>query len=291
MVVGLPAGSGGDVVARFYADKLSQSRRQAGDRREQAGHDPFARRRRRGEVAARWLHHPDHLRHVVACGQPVQFQEAALRSDQGLHASRNAAEELFHPDGPRRRAIQERCGIDRGDEEEGRQGELRLRQPAGAGVCGVLQVARGPEGCRHSLQDFGGIAVGNVQRRTRLPVHRLHLRHAASRERQASRARRHLGPACAGCRHPDHGRGRQHSRIRHCAGVGCAAAGRGARRRSSRRVESWFGEISKMDDTRRFLGNTHAAPFPGGAKDLAAFIPKEIEKWRNLAAIAKIEPQ
>jgi tripartite-type tricarboxylate transporter receptor subunit TctC len=57
------------------------------------------------------------------------------------------------------------------------------------------------------------------------------------------------------------------------------------------RVESWFGEISKMDDTRRFLGNTHAAPFPGGAKDLAAFIPKEIAKWRNLAAIAKIEPQ
>jgi tripartite-type tricarboxylate transporter receptor subunit TctC len=57
------------------------------------------------------------------------------------------------------------------------------------------------------------------------------------------------------------------------------------------RVESWFGEISKMDDTRRFLGNTHAAPFPGGAKDLAAFIPKEIEKWRNLARIAKIEPQ
>lgn len=57
------------------------------------------------------------------------------------------------------------------------------------------------------------------------------------------------------------------------------------------KLESWFAEISKMDDTRKFLGNTHAAPFPGGAKDLAAFIPKEIEKWRELAKVAKIEPQ
>jgi len=56
-------------------------------------------------------------------------------------------------------------------------------------------------------------------------------------------------------------------------------------------LETWFGEISKMEDTLRFLANTHAAPFPGNAKDLADFIPKEIEKWRHLARIAKIEPQ
>ena len=46
-----------------------------------------------------------------------------------------------------------------------------------------------------------------------------------------------------------------------------------------------------MDDTRRFLANSHGAPFPGGAKDLAAFIPKEIKKWEELARLAKIEPQ
>ena len=57
------------------------------------------------------------------------------------------------------------------------------------------------------------------------------------------------------------------------------------------RLESWFAQISQMDATRQYLANTHAAPFPGGAKDLAAFIPKEIKKWEELARLAKIEPQ
>ena len=46
-----------------------------------------------------------------------------------------------------------------------------------------------------------------------------------------------------------------------------------------------------MDATRQFLANTRAAPFAGSAKDLQEFIPKEIEKWRELAALARIEPQ
>jgi tripartite-type tricarboxylate transporter receptor subunit TctC len=57
------------------------------------------------------------------------------------------------------------------------------------------------------------------------------------------------------------------------------------------RLESWFAEISKMDATRQYIATTHAAPFPGGAKDLADFIPKEIKKWEELAKLAKIEPQ
>ena len=57
------------------------------------------------------------------------------------------------------------------------------------------------------------------------------------------------------------------------------------------RLESWFAQISQMDATRQYLANTHAAPFPGGAKDLAAFIPKEIKKWEELARLAKIVPQ
>ncbi len=56
-------------------------------------------------------------------------------------------------------------------------------------------------------------------------------------------------------------------------------------------LESWFAEIMKMDDTRRFLANSHGAPFPGGAKELAAFIPQEIKKWEELSRLAKIEPQ
>jgi tripartite-type tricarboxylate transporter receptor subunit TctC len=57
------------------------------------------------------------------------------------------------------------------------------------------------------------------------------------------------------------------------------------------RLESWFMEIGKGDAARRFLANTHAAPYYGGAKQLTDFIPKEIEKWRELAKLAKIEPQ
>jgi tripartite-type tricarboxylate transporter receptor subunit TctC len=57
------------------------------------------------------------------------------------------------------------------------------------------------------------------------------------------------------------------------------------------RLEAWFLEIGKMDATRQFLARTHAAPFYGGAKDLAAFIPQEIKKWGELARLAKIEPQ
>ena len=57
------------------------------------------------------------------------------------------------------------------------------------------------------------------------------------------------------------------------------------------RLETWFAAIMKMDDTRRFLANSHGAPFPGGAKDLAAFIPREIKKWEELAKLAKLEPQ
>ena len=57
------------------------------------------------------------------------------------------------------------------------------------------------------------------------------------------------------------------------------------------KLEGWFGEISRMDATQRYIASTHAAPFPGGAKDLADFIPKEIKKWGELAKLAKIEPQ
>jgi tripartite-type tricarboxylate transporter receptor subunit TctC len=57
------------------------------------------------------------------------------------------------------------------------------------------------------------------------------------------------------------------------------------------RLESWFAQIMTLDATRQFLANTHGAPFPGGAKDLADLIPKEIKKWEALAKLAKIEPQ
>ncbi len=57
------------------------------------------------------------------------------------------------------------------------------------------------------------------------------------------------------------------------------------------RLESWFEQISKLEATRTFLVNTHGAPFYGNAKALAEFIPKEIKKWEQLAKLANIVPQ
>ena len=57
------------------------------------------------------------------------------------------------------------------------------------------------------------------------------------------------------------------------------------------RLESWFAQIMTMDATREFLRNTNGAAFPGGAKVLTDFIPKEIKKWEELAKLAKIDPQ
>src|SRR3954467_6074486 len=57
------------------------------------------------------------------------------------------------------------------------------------------------------------------------------------------------------------------------------------------RLEAWFAQIMKMDATRDFLRNTNGAAYPGGAKLLAEFIPKEIKKWEELAKLAKIEAQ
>jgi tripartite-type tricarboxylate transporter receptor subunit TctC len=57
------------------------------------------------------------------------------------------------------------------------------------------------------------------------------------------------------------------------------------------RLESWFAQINQMDVTQRYIASTHAAPFPGDAKALAEFLPKEIKKWEELAKIAKIQPQ
>jgi tripartite-type tricarboxylate transporter receptor subunit TctC len=51
------------------------------------------------------------------------------------------------------------------------------------------------------------------------------------------------------------------------------------------RLESWFEEIGKTNATQQFLANKHAASFPGGAKELAEFLPKEIKNGRNYPSL------
>ena len=57
------------------------------------------------------------------------------------------------------------------------------------------------------------------------------------------------------------------------------------------KLEAWFIAIAKMESTKLFLSRTYASSFPGDAKALAAFLPKEIKKWEELAKLAKIQPR
>jgi tripartite-type tricarboxylate transporter receptor subunit TctC len=61
VVVGLPAGSGGDVTARFYADKLAQVSNKPVIVENRPGMILFDWRRCRREVGARWIHDIDHV--------------------------------------------------------------------------------------------------------------------------------------------------------------------------------------------------------------------------------------
>jgi tripartite-type tricarboxylate transporter receptor subunit TctC len=57
------------------------------------------------------------------------------------------------------------------------------------------------------------------------------------------------------------------------------------------KLEAWFREIAEMPFTKQFLERTHATSFYGDGKALAAFLPKEIERWEALAKLAKIQPR
>jgi tripartite-type tricarboxylate transporter receptor subunit TctC len=57
------------------------------------------------------------------------------------------------------------------------------------------------------------------------------------------------------------------------------------------RLENWFNQIVKMEATRDFLNKSAAESFPGNARVLAEFLPKEIRKWGELAKLAKIQPE
>jgi tripartite-type tricarboxylate transporter receptor subunit TctC len=57
------------------------------------------------------------------------------------------------------------------------------------------------------------------------------------------------------------------------------------------RLEAWFNQIVVTEETRVFMQRVGAAPFRGDRRVLAALTPKEIEKWGRLIRDANIEPQ
>ena len=57
------------------------------------------------------------------------------------------------------------------------------------------------------------------------------------------------------------------------------------------KLESWFNRITAAEDSKSFLANMGADPFPGDAKFMAAHLAREIRKWGELIKLAKIQPQ
>jgi len=57
------------------------------------------------------------------------------------------------------------------------------------------------------------------------------------------------------------------------------------------RLVGWFNQITQSEQTRKFLENLATDPFPGSPDSMAALLKTEIERWGRYARLAKIEPQ
>ena len=161
-----------------------------------------------------------------------------------------------------RGAVEDRGGADRGDEDEGRQGELRLWRAAGAGLRRALQGAQGPEGGRHPLQDLDGVAAGDVQRRD--SISSSSTRPPARRCARAARCARSRSPPASACpasifrpwpRPPTF----RSSTSRRCGACCCRPERRAP---IVAKLESWFAEISQMDATRQYHGQHPCGAVP-----------------------------
>jgi tripartite-type tricarboxylate transporter receptor subunit TctC len=58
-----------------------------------------------------------------------------------------------------------------------------------------------------------------------------------------------------------------------------------------KKLETWFNEIDATDETKAFLLRIGAAPLPGTAETARALLPKEIEKWGKIIHDANIQPE
>jgi len=57
------------------------------------------------------------------------------------------------------------------------------------------------------------------------------------------------------------------------------------------RLAGWFNEINRMEETKQFLARGALDAFPGSPESMAALLRTETERWRAYVRLAKIEPQ
>jgi tripartite-type tricarboxylate transporter receptor subunit TctC len=57
------------------------------------------------------------------------------------------------------------------------------------------------------------------------------------------------------------------------------------------RLAAWFNQISAMPETKQFLARQAADAFPGSPDSMAALLKADVERWGGFVRLARIEPQ
>jgi tripartite-type tricarboxylate transporter receptor subunit TctC len=57
------------------------------------------------------------------------------------------------------------------------------------------------------------------------------------------------------------------------------------------RLAGWFNQITASDETKQFLARAALDPFPGSPEQMTALLNTEVERWGGFVRLAKIQPQ
>jgi tripartite-type tricarboxylate transporter receptor subunit TctC len=57
------------------------------------------------------------------------------------------------------------------------------------------------------------------------------------------------------------------------------------------RLAGWFNQVNTLPETKQFLARQAADAFPGSPESMSALMKTEIERWGRYVRLAKIEPQ
>lgn len=57
------------------------------------------------------------------------------------------------------------------------------------------------------------------------------------------------------------------------------------------KLAGWFNQITAAEDTKQFLTRTAFDPFPGSPAQMQALMKSDADRWRRYVELAKIEPQ
>ena len=57
------------------------------------------------------------------------------------------------------------------------------------------------------------------------------------------------------------------------------------------KLAGWFNQITAAEDTKQFLANSAFDPFPGSPEQMQALLKSDAARWKRYVELAKIEPQ